>query len=79
MPSHHPTIHPTSRRTRTAIDDIDTMRFTLRLMLDFHGPASVINYARDHGIRCDVCCTCGWMPHADGECLICDVPMPYQL
>lgn len=75
MPSHHPTTAPTSLRTRNAVDDIDTLRFTLRLMLDFHGPASVINYATDHGIRCQTCFTCGWMPHIDGECLMCDLPL----
>lgn len=79
MPSHHPTTLPTSRRRRNADDDVDTLRFTLRLMLDFHGPAAVINYARDHNIHCDVCCTCGWMPHHDGDCLICDVTLPYDL
>lgn len=44
-------------------------------MLDFHGPAAVINYATDHNIRCEICCTCGWMPHHDGECLMCDLPL----
>jgi hypothetical protein len=74
MPSHHHTA-PTLPRKRNAADDIDTLRFSLRLMLDFHGPAAVINYATDHNIRCEICCTCGWMPHHDGECLMCDLPL----
>ena len=75
MPSHPLTTAPTLHRKRNADDDIDTLRFTLKMMLDLHGPAAVINYARDHHIRCDNCFTCGWMPHHEGECLMCDVPL----
>lgn len=76
MPSLHPTTRPTKHRNWNAAEDADTLRFALRMMLDFHGPAAVINYAKDHGIRCETCCSCGWMPHLDGECLLCDQPVP---
>lgn len=66
----------TKMQTWNAVDDPDTLRFTLRLMLDLHGPAAVINYARDHGISCRTCCACGWVPHLDEECLICEGAMP---
>jgi hypothetical protein len=75
MPSPQTITPPTAMSIPTVDDDPDTLRFTLRLMLDFHGPAAVINYATDHGIRCQACCTCGWSPHVNGECLLCDTAL----
>lgn len=73
MQSASPTTAPTSKRNWTVEDDADTLRFALRVMLDFHGPAAVITYARDHGIPCAACYACGWVPHLEGECLLCEV------
>lgn len=74
MPSHHPTTLPISRPNEI-FDDEDALHFTLRLLMDLHGPAAVINYAKDHGLRCDYCSCCGWMPHLDGDCLLCELPL----
>lgn len=74
MPSHHPTIDLISETTEDAIDHEFRLRVTFRLLMDLHGPAAVINYANEHAIRCDTCRTCGWSPHIDDECILCDTP-----
>jgi hypothetical protein len=47
----------------------------LRLLMDLHGPAAVINYARDRELPFDNCHCCGWVPHLDEECLVCQLPI----
>ncbi len=74
MPSHLTTSNPTMKRNWNVEDDTDTLRFALRIMLDFHGPAAVVTYAKDHRIPCAACPACGWVPHIDGDCLICEMP-----
>lgn len=74
MPSPQATTPPTVKRNWSVDDDKPTLRFALRMLLDFHGPAAVVEYAKDHGIACAACFTCGWVPHLDEECLLCEIP-----
>lgn len=73
MPSHHPTSNLISQPTEDESDYEYRLHVTFRLLMDLHGPAAVINYANDHGIRCKTCRACGWSPHLNDECLLCDV------
>lgn len=74
MPALDVTRPHTTKRNWNVEDDPDTLRFALRVMLDFHGPAAVITYATDHGIPCSACFKCGWVPHINEECLLCEIP-----
>lgn len=74
MSSRHTITQATMKRNWTVDDDVDTLRFALRVMLEFHGPSGVITYARDHAIPCGPCNSCGWVPHLNGECLLCELP-----
>ena len=74
MRSHHHTIHHTSP-TETDFEDEFALHMGLRLLMDLHGPAAVINYARDRELPFDNCHCCGWVPHLDDECLVCQLPI----
>lgn len=74
MPSQHPTTLRISYASEIFDDEFE-LHFSLRLLMDLHGPAAVINFAKDHGLRCDYCHACGWVPHLEGECLLCELPL----
>ena len=74
MSSHHPITPPISAPTEAGIEYQYQLHVTFRLLMDLHGPAAVINYANEQGIRCDTCRACGWSPHLDDDCILCDMP-----
>lgn len=74
MPSQHLSTLLITHENES-FDEEDALHFTLRLIMDLHGPAAVITYAKEHGLRCDYCHSCGWVPHQYGECLLCELPL----
>ena len=78
MSSHHPPTNLISEPTEIGIDYEYRLHVTFRLLMDLHGPAAVINYANEHGIRLDTCRCCGWSPHLNDDCILCDMPEPQE-
>lgn len=74
MAQHRTTAARALHNHGSEIDDPDTLRIAMRLLLDFHGLAAVISYARDRGIPCARCYACGWSPMLNDECLLCEQP-----
>lgn len=79
MATHRTNTARVSHHDLSENDDPETLRFAMRLLLDFHGPVAVISYARDRGIPCANCYACGWSPMLNDECLLCDHPSDGRL